>query len=119
MNNETLNFGSIQLFFVTKVHTDITNDSIGFSQLALTAPNADYDGDALYACAIKEMDEVEKFMSIHPSQTLLGGNNQEIQNSINPSLQNRIALDQFINDSDQFDQNELEEYEIYKEKYLV
>jgi hypothetical protein len=45
--NPTLQRGSTQRFFVTRVKTDLTDNSISMSVLVLKAPNADFDGDQL------------------------------------------------------------------------
>ncbi len=43
--NPSIRAGSIQLLYITKIKTNIHDETIGFSQLATAAPNADYDGD--------------------------------------------------------------------------
>lgn len=45
--NPTLQRGSTQQFFITKIKTDMTDNSISMSVLCLKAPNADFDGDQL------------------------------------------------------------------------
>lgn len=45
--NPTLQRGSTQQFFITKIKTDLTDNSISMSVLCLKAPNADFDGDQL------------------------------------------------------------------------
>ncbi|AEH03481.1 RNA polymerase beta subunit [Pseudomonas phage PhiPA3] len=45
--NPTLQRGSTQQFFITKVKSDIRDNSISMSVLCLKAPNADFDGDQL------------------------------------------------------------------------
>lgn len=45
--NPTLQRGSTQRFFITKVKTDLRDNSISMSVLCLKAPNADFDGDQL------------------------------------------------------------------------
>ena len=42
--NPTMNHGSIQLLFVTRIKKDLDDNTIGFSPLILASPNADYDG---------------------------------------------------------------------------
>ena len=46
LNIRTLHHGAVQLLFVTEIKNDLRDDTIGFSQLILKSPNADYDGDA-------------------------------------------------------------------------
>lgn len=43
--NPTLQRGSTQRFFITKVKDDLRDNSISLSVLVLKAPNADFDGD--------------------------------------------------------------------------
>lgn len=45
--NPTLQRGSTQRFFITKIKTDLTDNSISMSVICLKAPNADFDGDQL------------------------------------------------------------------------
>ena len=44
--NPTMLPGAIQFLYVTKIKTDLHDDTISFSHLICSRPNADYDGDA-------------------------------------------------------------------------
>ena len=100
--NPTLQHGSIQLLFVTTVKTDLADNTIGFSPLVLSAPNADFDGDALYGSFLKEMAEVPAYFTIHPKTTMLGEDTLKLSNVVNITTQARVAIHSWLFDEEQF-----------------
>lgn len=96
--NPTLRLCSIQLLFATKIKTDFNDDTLGISPLIVTAPNADYDGDAMYSTPIKEMDMVPTLMRIHPCVAALGGDSPGISGDICITKQAAINLNCWLND---------------------
>lgn len=99
--NPTLRLCSIQLLFATKVKNDFWDDTLGISPLIVTAPNADFDGDAQYLTPIKEMDTVPEFMNIHPSVAALGGNTPGISSDICITKQAAINLNCWLADTNE------------------
>lgn len=99
--NPTLQHGSIQLLFVTTIKQDLADNTIGFSPLVLSAPNADFDGDAMYGSFLKEMDEVPKYYPIHPKTTMLGEDTLTLSNAVNITTNARIALHAWLFDEEQ------------------
>ena len=94
--NPTLNHGSIQLFYVTKIKSCVHDNTISMSPLVLSAPNADFDGDAMYGIIIREMKEVEHFLTLHPSTTLLGEDTMVIGSAVNITVQQRLCLHHWL-----------------------
>jgi hypothetical protein len=64
--NPSLDRGSIQEFFITKVIEDPEINAIAMSVLCLKAPNADFDGDALNGMAILDNRSERHFAALAP-----------------------------------------------------
>lgn len=64
--NPTLTRGSIQKFYVTKIIKDPSVKSIKISTIALVAPNADFDGDALNGTLILDDEMSHKLEAFAP-----------------------------------------------------
>lgn len=96
--NPTLVLGSIQLMFITEIKTDMSDDTISMHHMSMKAPNADCDGDALYASPIREMDAVAYYMKIHPSATLLTSQQLEISNIVNIGTQAQVTLNNWLSE---------------------
>lgn len=100
--NPSLVVGAIQTLFVTKIKTenggDITDDTIAVSDGILTAPNGDYDGDALYLSMIKEMDNVPYFLNMHPKSTMLTSETLEISSCVNIGDQCSCLMNNWLNE---------------------
>lgn len=64
--NPSLVRGSAQRFYVTKVKTDVTINTISLSVLCLKAPNADFDGDELNLMAILDVEMHDKLEPLAP-----------------------------------------------------
>ena len=96
--NPTLNHGAMQLFFVTRIKKDDTDDCISMSPLCLRAPNADFDGDALYGSMIKEMGEVPFFMNMHPMTTMLTEEELAISSNVHIGEQCCVQLSGWLNE---------------------
>ena len=60
------------------------------------------DGDCLYGSWLKEMDEIPQYMSIHPMMTMLAGSEPGISGMVAITDQTTIALNEWLNDPDQF-----------------
>ena len=73
------------------------------SPYAISAPNADFDGDALYLASIKEMGLVLDFMKIHPMATLLGGEGLGLTSSVRMSDEMSIAMHGYFTNEDTLD----------------
>lgn len=52
--NPSLLYGSIQLFYITKISKDVTNPSISFSTICFNPLNADLDGDEMSAMLVSD-----------------------------------------------------------------
>lgn len=71
--NPTLRLGAIMLYFITRIKTDLDDDTISVSSRCAKAPNFDFDGDAMHLLVIKEMDMLATLMRMHPSMVILAG----------------------------------------------
>ena len=100
--NPTLRLGAVQLFF-SSVKNNIYDDTVGMSPFSLSAPNADFDGDALYLSSIKEMGSVIDFLKIHPAMTLLGGTGEALSSTVHMSDEMAIASHSYFTDDDTLD----------------
>lgn len=65
--NPTLQRGSTQLFYITRVKPNVNDNTIGMSVIVLKAPNADFDGDQLNMTLIldNELGEAMKRLAPH------------------------------------------------------
>ena len=96
--NPTLRHGAIQLFFCVRYKINPKDNTVGMSPYSLSAPNADFDGDALYLLSIKEMATVLDCMKIHPVATLLGGDAGMLFPAVKMSSEMSIAANQWMHD---------------------
>ena len=80
--NPTVRRGATQLLFVSDVKKDVDDKSINISVLILTAPNADFDGDAMNGLLLLEKEAVLNSLDIHPSQTYLSSNEASLEKTI-------------------------------------
>lgn len=101
--NPTLRQGAVQLFFCRHYKTDQTDDTIGMSPFAISAPNADFDGDQLYLASIKEACSVIDLMAIHPMTTLLGGTGKALSNMVHMSDEMSVSLHGYFTDEGKLD----------------
>ena len=101
--NPTLRHGALQLFFMRRYKTDLTDDTIGMSPFSISCPNADFDGDSLYLASIKEAATVVDLMKIHPMSTLLGGVGDALSNTVKMSDEMTIAMQGFMTDCGNLD----------------
>ena len=101
--NPTLRHGALQLFFMRRYKTDLTDDTIGMSPFSISCPNADFDGDSLYLASIKEAATVVDLMKIHPMATMLGGVGGSLSNTVHMSDEMAIACNQYFTDEGKLD----------------
>ena len=113
--NPSLNLSAIQLLFVTKVkpslnikeynkatedmlNTYIHDETIVMSTLIVKGPNADFDGDEMNGIMLYEMDEVPKFMPLHPANRMISPIKMEMDDNITLSAQLFVMLNGWVND---------------------
>ena len=101
--NPTLRHGALQLFFAKHNKTDMSDDTVGMSPMSISAPNADYDGDALYLMHVKEQAAVIDFLKIHPMSTLLGGEGDGLTATIKMPDEMCISMHNYLTDNDTVD----------------
>lgn len=94
--NPCLIHGAIQLLFATKIKTDIHDESIGMPPSICGAPNADFDGDEMFALSLFEMGELHKFSALHPSATILSKESMEVSSTVKPTKQSIICLNNWL-----------------------
>lgn len=63
--------GSIQRFFITQVKTDPTDPTTSISVLAISSPNADFDGDACAVMMLMDNQMTELMYAFAPHQNVL------------------------------------------------
>lgn len=81
--NPTLARGSIQLMFITGFRDDPSDNTIGISTLALKAPNADYDGDAMNLMLINDKKMYKLLSRLEPHLGVLDLNTpRKISNNV-------------------------------------
>ena len=73
--------GALQLFKAT-TKTDITDETASISPLVLTAPNADFDGDAMYSLWLKCQKDVRNCRYLHPMYTMLNDDGMKLANCV-------------------------------------
>ena len=78
----SLKKGSIQKLFITKVKTDMSDNTISFSVLVLKDPNADFDGDEMTGNLIMEADMADEMEVLHPARRYLDTNAPHVGTSI-------------------------------------
>ena len=96
--NPTLEHGSIQLHYCTKIKKSIHDNTMGMPPSTINAANADFDGDALYGLAIKEMDMVPELEVLQSRSTLLGADTNCINHQVKLTEQTTIALHEWLQD---------------------
>ena len=101
--NPTLRHGALQLFFARHNKTEMSDDTVGMSPMSISAPNADFDGDALYLMSVKEMASVVDFLKIHPMSTLLGGEGDGLSATIKMPDEMSVACHGYFTDQDTLD----------------
>ena len=79
--NPSIRPGAIQTLFGS-VKKDITDKTASISPLVLTAPNADFDGDCLYAVFLKTLRDLENCMVMHPKFTMLNEDGMHLSNCV-------------------------------------
>ena len=84
-------YKTIQLWVCVRHKTNPKDNTVGMSPRSLSAPNADFDGDALYLLSIKEMVTVLDCMKIHPISTLLGGEGGKLYPAVKMTAEEAIA----------------------------
>lgn len=99
--NPSLRIGAIFLLYATKVKTDYEDATVSITALASAAPNYDFDGDAMHLLFLKEMDEVQRWMHIHPTNVLLASDSVLISSDIQITDQAALALDAWLLDKNQ------------------
>lgn len=60
--------------------------------------NADFDGDEIYMCSIKESGMVLDMQGIHPSTCMIGANELQLTGDIDITIQQHVALTSWINE---------------------
>lgn len=90
--NPTLRSGAIMLYFVTKIKNDLADDTISVSSRCASAPNFDFDGDAMHMLMIKEMDMLPTLMKMHPSLVMIGGTDLGISGDVTITKQEAINM---------------------------
>ena len=95
--NPSIRPGAIQLFFA-EIKKDYKNKSIDISPMIVPAPNADFDGDALWGISIKEMDMVERLKNLHPMTTMMGFGEPTVGDMVRLTTEENVALYSWLND---------------------
>jgi len=80
--NPSLQYGALQQFFVTRIKTDLNDNTIEISPLCISGPNADFDGDAMYMIRLFELDLMGEYQKLHPSGTMVSGTSMELSNTL-------------------------------------
>ena len=95
--NPSIRPGAIQLVFA-EIKKDYKNKSVDISPIIAPAPNADFDGDALWGVSIKEMDMVEKLKNLHPMATMLGFGEPVVGDMVRLTAEENVAFYAWLND---------------------
>lgn len=94
--NPTLVLGAIQLLYMTKVKTDMADETISISARICKAPNADFDGDEMYILFIKEMGMVPFLQNLHPRMTILSKSDLAVGGLVMPTNQATVHINSFL-----------------------
>ena len=92
----SLKKGSIQLIFITKVKTDLSDNTISFSVLLLEAPNADFDGDAMTGVLVLEAEMAREAETLHPARRITDTNSPHVGAAIAPPPASLLAWNKFL-----------------------
>ena len=101
--NPSLRLGAIFLLFATRVKTDFNDTTVSISALDSSAPNYDFDGDAMHLLFIKEMGMVEQLRKLHPFNVLVSSPDTMISSDIQITEQAALAINAWLLDKTQFE----------------
>ena len=96
--NPSLRPGAIQVFFCTHIKINVLDETFSIPPEAISAPNADFDGDCMWLISIKEMDMVKDFINLIPSVTTMGFGLPEVQGTIQLRPEIRLGLHSWLNE---------------------
>lgn len=101
--NPSLIKGCIQVTFYIHVSTNLQCKSVGINPLIVSAPNADFDGDAMWLIAIKENGLAKALhAAIHPRETILSETSLGISSYVAPTAQAFLHTNAFLQDKANF-----------------
>jgi len=92
--------GAVQLLYVTRVKKELADKTINISTLILSAPNADFDGDALNGILLIEGDAARAYHVLHPSQRIKSTNQSSISDDITLPKQSIAVLNNYLQSVD-------------------
>ena len=95
--NPSIRPGAIQ-FFKAKVKYDIDDETASISPLVLTAPNADFDGDAMYFLSLKLKRDADACMLMHPKYTMLNNDGMKLAECVALPDQHLCILNAWLHD---------------------
>ena len=96
IRNPVVRVGGVELMFITKIKTNMEDETISMSSLACKFSNADFDGDAKNGFRIPENDLVEKFMALHASNLYLSQNELSVTTHITIPKITQITANKFL-----------------------
>jgi hypothetical protein len=94
--NPSLRLGAIFLLYATKIKPEYEDATVGISSLISSAPNFDFDGDAMHLLFVKEMGEVPKYEHIHPSNTMVASSDAMISSDVQITDQAALAINRWL-----------------------
>lgn len=95
--NPSIRPGAIQLLRA-HVKYDINDETASISPLILTAPNADFDGDAMYAVFLRLQKDVRNCAMMHPMYTMLNKDGMNLAECVVLPDQHLCILNAFMHD---------------------
>lgn len=96
VRNPVVRIGGVEVMFITKVKTDMEDETISMSSLACKFSNADFDGDEKNGFRIPENELVDKFMALHASELYLSQNELSVTNLITIPKITQINVNRFL-----------------------
>lgn len=96
--NPSIRPGAVQKFYAT-VKTDIDDETTSMSPLTLIAPNADFDGDAMYFMSLKLRRDAEACEPLHPMYTMLNHDGLRLSDCVAIPDQSLVNLNAWYNDN--------------------
>lgn len=100
VRNPTLRRGAMQLLYITKIKTDVEDETINIGTPILKAPNVDFDGDEMHGILFVETETAKAFEVMHPSQRIVSSNDCSISDDISLPKQSFAVLNHMLQSTD-------------------
>jgi hypothetical protein len=98
--NPSLTHGSIFKLRVVGFKEDINDNTIEFSQLIVSPPNADYDGDEMYGILLFENEMATTFNTLHPKEMIMSKNTPTVDTKIKLTVPAMLTVNSWFSEEE-------------------